>query len=167
MSERFGIADHDAQLPDHAPQNPTPSDPLGGAGGFDFPAYNPPTYAGAPAGSYAGTTVGSYAGTSAGPYAGTAAGRYVRPKRNMILAVVLATVLGPLGLFYVNILSGIAALVIIPGVVRFLAFTIAFGSGGDMNTVYRVAVPILWSITIPWSIIGVKIRNARIDRAQH
>jgi hypothetical protein len=116
MSERFGIADHDAQLPGHAPQNPTPSDPVGGAGGFDFPAYNPPAYAGAPAGSYAGTPVGSYAGTSAGPY--------VRPKRSLILAVVLATVLGPLGLFYVNILSGIAALVIVPVVVRHLAFIV-------------------------------------------
>jgi hypothetical protein len=159
MSERFGIADHDAQLPGHAPENPTPSYPVGGAGGFDFPAYNPPTYAGAPGGSYAGAPVGSYAGTSAGPY--------VRPKRSMILAVVLATVFGPLGLFYVNILSGIAALVIIPVVVRTLAFMIALGSGGDMNTVYRVAVPILWCITIPWSMIGVKVRNARIDRAQH
>jgi hypothetical protein len=151
MSERFGIADHDAQLPGHAPENPTPSYPVGGGGGFDFPAYNPPTYAGTP--------VGSYAGTSAGPY--------VRPKRSLILAVVLATVLGPLGLFYVNILSGIAALVIVPVVVRHLAFMIALGSGGDMNTVYRLAVPILWCITIPWSIVGVKIRNARIDHARH
>jgi hypothetical protein len=151
MSERFGIPDHDAQLPDHAPQNPTPSDPVGGMGGFEFPTYGPPAYAGAPA--------GSYAGASAVPY--------VRPKRSMILAVVLATVLGPLGLFYVNILSGIAAMVIIPVVVRTLAFMVAFELGGDMNTVYRLAVPILWCITIPWSIVGVKIRNARIDRARH
>jgi len=149
MSERFGIPDHDTQLPDHAPQNPTPSDPVGGMGGFEFPSYSPPAYAGAPAGSYAGIPAGSY----------------VRPKRSMILAVVLATIFGPLGLFYVNILSGIAALAIIPFVVRALAFTVALKSGGDMNTVYRVAVPILWCITIPWSIIGVKIRNWRIDRA--
>jgi hypothetical protein len=158
MSERFGIADHDAQLPGHAPENPTPSYSVGGGGGFDFPAYNPPTYAGTPVGSYAGSPVGSYASTSAG--------HYVRPKRGVILAVVLATVLGPLGLFYVNFLNGIVALFIVPFVVRHLAFMIAFGSGGDMNTVYRLAVPILWCITIPWSIVGVKIRNARIDRAQ-
>ena len=159
MSERFGIPDHHTQLPDHALNNPTPSDPVGGMGSFEFPPSGPPAYAGIPAGSYTGTPAGSYAGTSAG--------HYVRPKRSMILAIVLATVFGPLGLFYVNILSGIAALVIIPVVVRSLAFTIALGSGGDMNTVYRVAVPIMWCITIPWSIIGVKIRNARIDRAQH
>jgi len=159
MSERFGIPDHDTQLPDHALNNPTPSDPVGGMGSFEFPPSGPPAYAGIPAGSYTGTPAGSYAGTSAG--------HYVRPKRSMILAIVLATVFGPLGLFYVNILSGIAALVIIPVVVRSLAFTIALGSGGDMNTVYRVAVPIMWCITLPWSIIGVKIRNARIDRAQH
>ena len=158
MSERFGIPDHDTQLPDHAPQNPTPSDPVGGTGGFEFPSYSPPpAYAGAPAGSYAGAPVRSYAGIPSGSY--------LRPKRSVILAVVLATILGPLGLFYVNILSGIAALAILPFVVRALAFTVALKSGGDMNTVYRVAVPILWCITIPWSIIGVKIRNWRIDRA--
>jgi hypothetical protein len=36
-----------------------------------------------------------------------------------------------------------------------------------MNTVYQVAVPILWCITVPWSIVGVKIHNGRLDRAQH
>lgn len=150
MSERFGIPDHDTQLPDHALKNPTPSDPVGGMGSFEFPTYGPPAYAGAPAGSYAGTPTGPY----------------IRHKRSMILAVVLATVFGPLGLFYVNILNGIAAMVIVPVVVRALAFTIALGSGGGMNTVYLVAVAIMWCITVPWSIVGVKIRNGRIDRAQ-
>jgi len=149
MSERFGIPDHDPQIPDHALQNPTPPDPVGGMGGFGLPTYGTPAYAGTPAGSYAGIP----------------AGPYVRQKRSVILAVVLATIFGPLGLFYVNILSGIAALAIIPVVVRTLAVAIALGSGGTMNTVYHVAFPIMWCITIPWSIIGVKIRNARIDRA--
>ena len=157
MSERFGIPDHDPQIPDHALQNPTPADPVGGMGDFGLPTYGTPAYAGTSAGSYAGTSAGSYAGSPAGPY--------VRQKRSVILAVVLATIFGPLGFFYVNILSGIAALAIIPVVVRTLAFTIALGSGGTMSTVYRVAVPIMWCITVPWSIIGVKIRNARIDRA--
>ena len=157
MSERFGIADHDAQLPGHAPQNPTPSYPVDGGGGFDFPAYNPPVYTGAPA--------GTYGGVPAGTYAGAPAGGYIRRKRSLIVAAVLATVFGPLGLFYVNMLNGIAALFIVPFVVRHLAFMIALASGGDMNTVYHVAIPVMWFITIPWSLIGVKIRNARIDRA--
>mgnify|MGYP001605227064 CR=1 FL=1 len=149
MSERFGIPDHAPQhAPDHALQNPTPSSPVGDIRSWDVPTYTAPTY-GSPT------------------YAGGAAftGPYVRKRRFVIVAVVLATVLGPLGLFYVNILSGIAALMIIPAVVRSMAYTIAFASGGGMDTVYKVAVPIMWCITIPWSIIGVKIRNARIDRA--
>jgi hypothetical protein len=158
MSERFGIPDHDPQVPDHALQNPTPSDPVGGMGNFGS-TYGTPAYAGTSAGSYAGTAVGSYDGTGGGSY--------VRQKRSMILAVVLATIFGPLGLFYVNILSGIAALLIVPAVVRTLAVMIALGSGGSMNAVYRVALPIMWFITIPWAIIGVKIRNGRIDRSQH
>ena len=145
MSERFGIPDHAPQhAPDHALQNPTPSDPVSYMGGGDVPSYgSPPAYAG----GWGGGTVS-----------------YGRPKRSLPLAIVLA-VFGPLGLFYVNILSGIAALIIIPVVVRFIAFTIAISSRGDMSTVYKVAVPIMWCITIPWSIVGVKIRNARIDRA--
>jgi hypothetical protein len=127
MSERFGIPDHDPQVPDHALQNSTPADPVGGMGGFGLPTYGTPAYAGTPAGSYVGIPVGPY----------------IRRKRSLILAVVLATLFGPLGLFYVNILSGIAALAIIPVVVRTLAFTIGLGSGGTMNTVYRLAVPIM------------------------
>jgi hypothetical protein len=88
-----------------------------------------------------------------------------RGKRSVILGAILATILGPLGLFYVNILSGIAALVIIPPVVRRAAVMYALAHGGQIETVYKVAVPILWCITIPWSVIGVTIRNARIDRA--
>ena len=56
-------------------------------------------------------------------------------------------------------------LIIIFFIVRVIAFSIAFESGGNMNTVYKVTVPIMWCITIPWAIVGVKIRNARIDHA--
>jgi len=145
MSERFGIPDHDAQIPDHALQNPTPSDPVGGMGGFQVPAYSPPIYAGGMAGTY---------------------GTYIPRKmlkRSMTLAVVLATVLGPLGLFYVNILNGIAALVIVPTVIRHLAFFIGLRPGGDMSTL--TILLIMWCITVPWSIVGVKIHNGRIQSA--
>ncbi len=154
MSERFGIPDHAPQhAPDHAPHNPTPSSSLGGMGGWDAPAYGAPSH-GAPAAGAPG-----YAGGWSGPI-----GPYVRPKRSVILAVLLATVLGPLGLFYVNFLSGVTALIIVPPLVRRIAFMIAVASHGGLPMVYRVAVPVLWCIAIPWSIIGVKIRNGRIDR---
>jgi hypothetical protein len=56
-------------------------------------------------------------------------------------------------------------LIVLPIVVRPLAFAIASLFHGGMNTVYTVAVPILWCFAIPWAIIGMKIRNRRIDRA--
>ncbi len=158
MSERFGIADHDAQIPDHAPANPTPSYPVGGMGGdFGYPAPAPPVY-----GGYSGGSSGGYSGGYSGSLGGTYVPRRLR-KRSMILAVILATVLGPLGLFYVNFLSGVAALFVVPFAVRFLAFAVALEYGGGMDMVVRLAVPILWGITIPWSIIGVLVHNARIE----
>jgi len=148
MSERFGIPDHAPQhAPDHALQNPTYADPvsIGGGGWEPAASSGQPVYGGGGGGTY-----------SPGPY--------VRPKRSVLIAILLATVLGPFGLFYVNILSGIAALMILPTVGRELVVGVALAYGGDINTVSRTALPILWSITILWSIIGVKIRNARIDR---
>ncbi len=150
MSERFGIADHDPQIPDHAPANPTPSYPVGGMGeDFEYPTPAPPVY-------------GGYSGGYSGSLGGTYVPRRLR-KRSMILAVILATVLGPLGLFYVNFLSGVAALFVVSFAVRFLAFAVALEYGDGMDMVVRLAVPILGGITIPWSIIGVLVHNARID----
>jgi cation transporter-like permease len=62
----------------------------------------------------------------------------------MLLAVVLATVLGPLGLFYVSFINGVAALLVLPPVVRGLAGAIASSVGGSMDTVRNVAIPVLW-----------------------
>lgn len=86
-------------------------------------------------------------------------------RRSVPLAILLAFLLGPLGLFYVSLLNGIAALIVLPYVVRSLAFAIAAVLHGGMNMVYTVAVPILWCLAVPWAIIGMKIRNARIGRA--
>jgi uncharacterized membrane protein len=152
MTERFGIPDHAPQhAPDHALQNPTPSG--GGMGGWDTGSDSLPS---------GGGNSGGYGG-GGGYYGG---GAYVRPKRSLIVAVILASLLGPLGLFYVNILTGIAALFILPPVVRFIAFSVAIAVGGNMDTVFKVAVPTLWIIAIPWAIIGVKVRNWRIDKKE-
>jgi hypothetical protein len=144
MTERFGIADHAPQhAPDHALKNPTPQGSLGG-GGSDWSA---PT--GAPSG-YGGGAVAS--------------GPTLQLRKITTLAVVLATVLGPFGLFYVSFLNGLAAVIVLPPVVRGLAGTIASGVGGNIETVPFVAIPILWCFTIPWAIFGVRWRNRKIDR---
>jgi len=141
MSERFGIPDHAPQhAPDHAPQNPTPQGSWGGAPDWSVPASGPSGYVGAPSG---------YVGSAA------ATGPTIRLRKNLVLAAVLATVLGPLGLFYISFINA---------VVRGLAGAIASSVGGNMETVRNVAIPILWCFTIPWSIVGARWRNRKIDR---
>jgi len=150
MSERFGIPDHAPQhAPDHAPQNPTPQGSWGSAPDWSAPASGPSGYVGAPSG---------YAGGAA------AAGPAIRLRKSLVLAAVLASVLGPLGLFYVSFINGVAALIVLPPVVRGLAGAIASSVGGNMETVRNVAIPILWCFTIPWSIVGARWRNRKIDR---
>jgi hypothetical protein len=146
MSERFGIPDHAPQhAPDHALQNPTASGGFGNIGGggdsWGYPA---------PAAEYTG---GGGLVMPTGPYI-----------RSYPLAVVLAAILGPFGLFYLGILNGVAALVTVPYMVRSIAYAMAIASGGNMDTVYKVAVPVLWCITIPWAVIGVTLRNASSRR---
>ena len=93
-------------------------------------------------------------------------GGYWPRKRSMPLAVLLAIVLGPIGLFYVNLLSGVAALIVLPFIVRGLASMVSWMIGGSIETMYTTAVPILWCFTVPWAIIGVRLRNARIAREE-
>jgi hypothetical protein len=144
VSERFGIPDHAPQhAPDHALKNPTPQGSWGGAPDWTAPTSAPPGYGGGAVPS----------------------GPTIQLRKSMVLAVVLATVLGPLGLFYVSFLNGVAALIVLPPVVRALAGAIASSVGGDMDTVRNVAIPILWCFTIPWSIIGVRWRNRKIERS--
>jgi hypothetical protein len=144
MSERFGIPDHAPQhAPDHALKNPTPQGSAGNAANWPVPPSGPSGYSGGV----------------------VAAGPVVQLRKNMLLAVVLATVLGPLGLFYVSFINGVAALLVLPPVVRGLAGAIASSVGGSMDTVRNVAIPVLWCFTIPWSIVGTRWRNRRIDRS--
>jgi hypothetical protein len=94
-----GIPDHAPQhAPDHAAQNPTAKGSwgLGGGGGAaDWPA---------PSQSTGG-------GGRSGPYLSI----QVDPHKSVNMGIVLALILGPLGLFYVSFLSGLMALfVVIP-----------------------------------------------------
>lgn len=151
-SSYWGPPRHDLPLT-HAPPNSTDSyrDPGLGGGQSDWGA---PASASAPA--YSGGS--GYGGGS------FASGPARRSKRSIPIAIVLALLLGPFGLFYVNILSGITALIVLPDLSHHLASRAAVAVGGVAPG--KVAtVLILWCFTVPWTIIGVLIRNARIDRA--
>jgi hypothetical protein len=157
-SNYWGPPRHDLPLT-HSTPNPTDSyhDPgIGGGSSWSTPAGTGGSY-GVPIGS-----TSSSGSTATGVGFG---GPVPRSKRSTIIAVALAFFFGPFGLFYAGILQGIAALIVVPVVVQALVFAIAAGRGGGPDAAYALAVPILWCIAIPWAIIGVKIRNARIDRA--
>src|SRR6185295_15375078 len=119
--DRFGMPDHTRPL-EHAPRGTTSPD-----------TYPPPS-----------TDYGSWPpppSTGGGGGGGYGYGSYSIPtsrKRSLKVAVVLAILFGPLGLFYVNIYNGIAAIILIPPVMRFLAFGIAAAVGGDRNTVSMI-----------------------------
>jgi hypothetical protein len=155
MSERFGIPDHAPQhAPDHAPQNPTPS------GGWDWAQ---------PSGSdgWSQPTTSSGGGYSQPTYSGGVSlgtgGPRPKSRRSPIVAVIFATVFGPLGLFYVNIWNGIAAVIILRSVMRTVNEWVIGATGREL--IRGAQLGILWAIGIAWAIIGMKIRNARIDRA--
>jgi hypothetical protein len=131
---------HDRPI-SHAPVNPTPP-------------YVPPAMGGDQGWSGAGFAYGG----------GAAPGAGMPVRKSLWLAIPLAVFLGPLGLFYVGILSGIAALVMVPVVVRTVAFSAALSMGGGVKSVELIGVATAWLICVPWAVIGVKLRNAKVDR---
>jgi hypothetical protein len=84
----------------------------------------------------------------------------VADRKSIPLAVAFA-MLGPLGLFYVSFLNGLAALIVIPYIVRALAFALAAAVGGGPDRVVELALIFSWFITVPWAIIAARRRNAR------
>lgn len=141
--DRFGMPDHTRPL-EHAPRGTTNQD-----------IFQPPP-----------TDSGSWPPPPSTGGGGGGHGYYSIPtsrRKSLKVAVVLATLFGPLGLFYVNIYNGIAAIIVIPPVMRFLAFGLAAAVGGDRETVRMIFIPILWALSIPWAIISVKLRSARYD----
>jgi hypothetical protein len=82
----------------------------------------------------------------------------VAGRKSIPLAIAFA-LLGPLGLFYVSILHGIAALIVVPIVVRTLATGLA---GGHPDSLVTIAVVLCWCITVPWAVVAARRRNARI-----
>ena len=145
MSERFGIPDHAPQhAPDHAAQNPTAQGSWGQGTSAGDDAW-PPTQAPA-----VRSGRGSYAPITFAPR-----------RKSFIAAIVCAMVFGPLGLFYVSFSNGVAALLVVVPLTRWLAFGVLAALGGGVEPL-TVAVPIMWCITVPWAVIGVAWRNKKL-----
>lgn len=145
MSERFGIPDHAPQhAPDHAAQNPTAQGSWGqdaGAADAGWPSSPAPS--------------GGSGGVRYNPIS------FAPTRKSVVTAVVLAFLLGPLGLFYVSFLNGVVALFVLVPTVRWLAFAVVVVLGGRIEPLTAV-VPILWCITVPWAIVGTRRRNKRL-----
>ena len=146
MSEQFGTPDHSPQhAPDHALQNPTPQGSWGQpAADSGWPSSPTPSYGGG--------------GGGGGMSFGT-----VDPRKSIKFAIFLAMVLGPLGIFYVSFLNGVAAFVLVIPIVRRLAPAVAFALGGRIDFLL-LHVLIMWCITVSWAIIGARWRNRKLGR---
>jgi hypothetical protein len=147
MSERFGIPDHSPQhAPDHSLQNPTAQGDwhnVGGGSDGAWPAA--PTYGGGGGGVH-----GAMPHVADTPH-------------STKMAVVLAMLFGPLGLFYVGFLHGLIALFTVIPVTRSIALSIVATLGADSSRVW-IALVVMWCITVPWAIVGVRLRNRRFNR---
>ncbi|HZF28997.1 MAG TPA: hypothetical protein VE907_07760, partial [Gammaproteobacteria bacterium] len=87
----------------------------------------------------------------------------VDPHKSLKVGIVLAMLLGPLGLFYVSFLSGVVAFFTVIPLARWLTPPTAYALGGRIELVW-VALGLTWCITVPWAIAGVLRHNRKIDR---
>jgi hypothetical protein len=81
-------------------------------------------------------------------------------RKSVPLAIALA-LLGPLGLFYISFLNGVAGLIVVSFVAHALAVALAPVFGGGEAAAVRVGIFVCWLITIPWAIVAAKRHNAR------
>ena len=72
-------------------------------------------------------------------------------------------VFGPLGLFYVSFLNGVAATLVVVPIAREVALAVTSRLGGGVDRLV-IAVAMMWSLTVPWAIIGANWRNRKLDR---
>jgi hypothetical protein len=139
MSNPWEVPDHTNPIGHHVP-NPTPQGepaPLLG-GGSDWPTPAPIVTGGG----------GAYPGNwRMGP-----------SRKAMWLAILLAVLLGPFGLFYVSFLNGVAALVVLPVIVQFIVKTLVASRGARIDT---ILAPLIWGFTVPWAIIATLRHNAK------
>ena len=151
MTERFGMPDHSPQhAPDHAPQSTTPQGGWGTGPGWGDDA--PPS-----APSYTGSGgVGGGAGVSFG-------GPAAPSKRSVLWTAGFALVFGPLGLFYVGFLHGVAALIVTWTVLRSAALLVGALTRGGIEP-FPALIAMIWCTMIPWAVVGATLRNRKLDR---
>lgn len=147
MSERFGTRDHD-QKHDEPPQSTTPQGKWANIGGGDADSNTAPQAA---SGTRFVAGSGAYVSHANVP---------LDPLKKTSVAVALAMVFGPLGLFYVGLLHGIVALFTVVPIARSIGLNIAFALGGRIDPLY-VVIPIIWCMTVPWAIVGTAARNRK------
>jgi hypothetical protein len=97
----------------------------------------------------------------ASPFARFVVG-FLSGRKSIPLAIALAFI-GPLGLFYISILHGVAALIVVSTVVRPIASVITAVVGGNADSLVTIAIVVCWCITVPWAILAARRRNARLD----
>jgi hypothetical protein len=80
----------------------------------------------------------------------------------MRLSIALSVIFGPLGLFYVSFVNGLAALVVVSTVIPALALPLAASMGGGQDLAVMIGIPIAWCMTVPWAVIATKRHNAKL-----
>jgi hypothetical protein len=81
-------------------------------------------------------------------------------RKSIPVAMGLA-LLGPVGLFYISFLNGVAGLIIVSFVAHALAVTLVPAFGGGEDAAVRVGIFFCWLITVPWAVIAARRQNAR------
>lgn len=150
--ERFGMPGHAPQH-DLGLQSTTPQGSwanIGGGGDWSAPQSAPVSYGGG----------GGWVGGGGG---GVAAGPYIPQPRSYKVAIILAMLFGPLGLFYAGFLHGLIAFFTVVPVVQAVTLASMPVIAGRFDPLW-VAIPTLWAITVPWAILGTALRNWRLAR---
>jgi hypothetical protein len=148
--ERFGIQDHDAQVTNHALQNPTNAGSWANIGGGDDSAWTS-------SGSFANTSGGGGYGPASVTYSGMPVLADIPRSKTIVIAVILALVFGPFGVAYTSfigavVLFGVTALAgIATGGVR------ALDNDAIMVPIWRVMVV----VSVIWTVIAARRFNAR------
>ena len=90
-----------------------------------------------------------------------------KPRKSIGLAVFLAFLLGPLGLFYVSIREGIILTFVVPAIL-FLLFVFGLGYENPILLVFTMGFSLIyiigyWVIAMIWAFISARNYNREVD----
>lgn len=148
MVERYGIQDHDAQLTQHALQNPTNASSFQNIGGSDGNAAPQP----ASGGYFPGPRM------IIAVLRGVHAGGRLRP-RSMWLGIVLALIFGPFGMIYISWTGAVVltGLTVVAGYIHGGSMA-ALDRDSIMEPIWRLAV----IASVVWMFIAIRAHNSRL-----